>query len=72
MNDWVTFAPIAVSTRRSPRLNVPLGVIGRGLAAFLEAYGRAMELACVEPYSISTRKAPAVPDIGPDGRDPNW
>jgi hypothetical protein len=52
---------------RFPRLG-----IRAALAALTSGYGRAVEMAYVDPYRTSTRQQAAAPEADLEGRDPSW
>ena len=72
MTDTTRTVPITFPAVRVLRLHNPLLAIGRGIAASLQAYGRALELAYVAPWAgPAKRKGPAL-DADLQGPDPNW
>lgn len=53
-------------------LTAPLALLGNALATILTAYGRALELAYLAPYSCPTQGKRVVREDDLEGRDPNW
>lgn len=72
MTDLTTNAPVIIRRPVFGSLKLPNLDIGRALGRILEAYGRALDLAYVQPYTLDKSEPPVVLEGSENGRDPNW
>jgi hypothetical protein len=72
MTARIGIALISIRRLTFPTLRLPRIHISQTLADLTGAYGRALEMAHVEPYQISQRRSAAVSEETSDGRDPKW
>jgi hypothetical protein len=78
MTDVTTTTPIprslislpGIATHLRPRQAV--AAFGRGIVAFLAAYGKALQMAYAAPFTAAPKGPSAAPAEDLNGRDPNW
>ncbi|MCB1380376.1 MAG: hypothetical protein KDK89_18705 [Alphaproteobacteria bacterium] len=72
MTDIITSVTHSPSRTRLPMPKLPsLGIFG-ALARLAGGYGRAIQMAYVDPFHAGRKDSLYVPDVDTDGRDPNW
>lgn len=72
MADIITTAPITASRPLLSSIKLPKIGLRAALVSLASGFGRAAEMAYVDPYRISGRGKPSAPEADLEGRDPNW
>jgi hypothetical protein len=71
MTDLSHSTPMIIRKVRLPRLSLPRLRLGAAAASLLSAYGKAMDMAYVAPYTGAASRQGTLPETD-DGRNPDW
>lgn len=72
MTDIITTAPVTISRPLLSAVKFPRFGIRAALAALTAGYGRALQMAYVDPYRSTTLQQTSAPEADLEGRDPRW